>query len=176
MRYVARAGSCVLLWVLAMASGVEAQETPYGAFVFRDSVTVPGSAARAFDAFVDVNAWWDHRFSETPARFFLEPKAGGGFWELFDDQANGVRHAEVIYVQRPEILRMEGPLGLSGNAIHLVFTLEFAEREDSTLVVLETHGAGEVREGWPRLVQSVWHHFLAERYKPYVEGRLPDGR
>ncbi|MDH5198475.1 MAG: SRPBCC domain-containing protein [Gemmatimonadota bacterium] len=158
--------------VLGEARGAVAQEAGYGAFVFRDSVMVPGTAERAFDQFVDVNAWWDHRFSESPARFFLEPKVGSGFWELFDDAGNGVRHAEVIYVHRPSVLRMEGPLGLSGNAIQLVFTLQFTAHGDSTTVALEVHGAGELREGWPQVVQAVWHHFLAERYKPYVEGRL----
>jgi len=169
----AAAGLALAVGAVVIAVGaVQAQEVPYGAFVFRDSVTVPGGAERAFDAFVNVNAWWDHKFSEKPARFYIEPKAGGGFWELFDEGGNGVRHATVIYVQRPDILRMEGPLGLSGNAIQLVSTLEFTPRGDSTAVSLELHGAGEVREGWPELVRSVWHHFLAERYKPYVEGRL----
>jgi hypothetical protein len=149
-----------------------AQEAAYGTFVFHDTVTVPGTAAAAFDRFVDVNAWWDHKFSQSPARFFIEPRAGGGFWELFDEGGNGVKHAEVIYVQRPGILRMEGPLGLSGNAIQLVCTLQFTARGDSTVVALEVHGAGEVRAEWPGLVRSVWRHFLVERYKPYSEGRL----
>jgi len=162
----------VLGMMLTAGEAVRGQEVPFGAFVFRDSVTVSGPAERAFDAFVNVDAWWDHRFSEKPARFYIEPKVGGGFWELFDADGNGVRHATVLYVRRPTVLRMEGPLGLSGNAIQLVFTLEFTPRGDSTVVSLETHGAGEVHEGWPDLVRSVWHHFLAERYKPYVEGRL----
>ena len=127
----------------------------------------------AFNRFVDVNAWWDHKFSETPARFYIEPKAGGGFWELFDDRGNSVKHAEVIFVRRPSPLRTEGPLGLSGNAVQQVFTLAFAGRGDSTVVSLEVHLAGELQAGWRELVQQVWHHFLAERYKAYCEGRLP---
>lgn len=167
---MARFASCLVLSVLATAPAARAQETPYGAFAFRDSVTVPGAPSAAFDAFVDVNAWWDHRFSERPARFYIEPKAGGGFWELFDEQGNGVRHAEVIYVQRPEILRMEGPLGLSGSAIQMVFTLRFSPAGDSTAVRLEVHAAGEVHPGWPDTVRGVWRHFL-ERYAAYVSGR-----
>jgi hypothetical protein len=157
----------VLLLVLTMGSRVEAQEASYGAFTFQDSVRVPGAAEAAFDAFVDVNAWWDHRFSEAPARFFIEPRAGGGFWELFDGQGNGVRHATVIYVQRPGILRMEGPLGLSGYAIQLVFTLRFIPAGDSTVVRLEVHAAGEVQPGWADVVRQTWHHFM-ERYEAYA--------
>jgi hypothetical protein len=147
----------------------EAQEVSYGTFAFQDSVRVPGSTEAAFDAFVDVNAWWDHRFSENPAKFFIEPRAGGGFWELFDEQGNGVRHATVIYVQRPHTLRLEGPLGLSGNAVQMVFTLQFSPVADSTAVHLDVHAAGEVRPEWPAGVKQVWRHFM-ERYQAHVAG------
>jgi len=178
MGVVPSAAVCAALLAVAVAASAGAQEVPYGAFAFQDSVRVPGSAEAAFDAFVNVNAWWDHRFSESPARFYIEPRAGGGFWELFDAKGNGVRHATVIYVQRPEILRMEGPLGLSGNAIQVVFTLSFtpvmdsaAVALDSTTVHLDLHAAGEVQPGWPGIVRQVWRHFL-ERYQAYVLGRL----
>jgi hypothetical protein len=171
MGFVPRSALCAALLALAVAASARAQEVPYGAFSFQDSVRVPGSAEAAFDAFVDVNAWWDHRFSTSPARFYIEPRAGGGFWELFDEQGNGVRHATVIYVQRPETLRMEGPLGLSGNAIQVVFTLSFSLVGDSTTVHLDVHAAGEVQPGWPGIVRQVWRHFL-ERYQAYVAGRL----
>jgi hypothetical protein len=171
MGVVTRSALCAALLALAVAASAGAQEVPYGAFAFQDSVRVPGSAEGAFDAFVDVNAWWDHRFSESPARFYIEPRAGGGFWELFDDKGNGVRHATVIYVERPAMLRMEGPLGLSGNAIQVVFTLSFTPVEDSTTVHLDLHAAGEVQPGWQGIVRQVWRHFL-ERYQAYVAGRV----
>lgn len=171
-------GGAVLLGLLAIgvtaaaATPAAAQAPPYGAFAFVDSVTVPGNPGSVFDQFVSVGAWWDHRFSETPARFYLEPKPGGGFWELFDDAGNGARHATVIAVQRGVLLRMEGPLGLSGKALHMVHSLDFTRRGDSTLVHLEVRGAGELDPQWPTVIQRVWHHFLAERFKPYAEGRL----
>ncbi len=154
------------------AAPVAAQASSYGTFAFHDTVTVPGDAGTTFDRFVDVNAWWDHRFSEAPARFYIEPKPGGGFWELFDEAGNGVRHAVVIAVQRGALLRMEGPLGLSGKALHMVYSIGFTARGDSTMVSLEVRGAGELDPAWPAVVQGVWHHFLAERFKPYAEGRL----
>ena len=149
-----------------------AQTPPFGAFAFVDSVTVPGEPGAVFDQFVSVDAWWDHRFSEAPAQFYIEAKPGGGFWELFDDAGNGVRHATVIAVQRGAMLRMEGPLGMSGKALHMVHSLDFTRQGDSTLVHLEVRGAGELDPEWPGLIQGVWHHFLAERFKPYAEGRL----
>jgi hypothetical protein len=35
--------------------------------------------------------------------------------------------------------------------------------------VLSVHAAGEMEEGIPAIVESVWHHFLFERFKPYME-------
>lgn len=171
MRIVRAAAVGAVLLTGLGGSSARAQDTRFGTFAFEDTVRVPGTAEAAFDAFVNVNAWWDHRFSESPARFFIEPKPGGGFWELFDNKGNGVRHATVIYVQRPSTLRMEGPLGLSGNAVQMVFTLQFSPVDDSTAVYLDVHVAGEVRPEWPAAVKQVWRHFM-ERYQAYVTGRL----
>ena len=35
--------------------------------------------------------------------------------------------------------------------------------------LVSVHGAGEVEEGVPALVESVWNHFIFERFKPYIE-------
>jgi hypothetical protein len=133
---------------------------------------VPGGPEDTFDAFVDVDAWWDHRFSESPAQFHVEPRPGGGFFEIFDDGGNGVRHATVIVADRGKLLRMEGPLGMSGYALHMVYTLEFEGLEDSTRVRLDVRGAGELDPAWPGVIQGVWHHFLAERFLPFMAGEL----
>lgn len=157
---------------LVLPSGLTGQEVelrPAGAFAFHDSVTVSVPPSVAFDRFVDVDEWWDHRFSEESIRFELDARPGGGFYEIFDEAGNGALHATVIFVRRGEILRMDGPLGLSGNALHMVFTLEFESMAGGTLVRLSAHGAGELQEGWPEAVRSVWHHFLWERYQPYAD-------
>ena len=152
--------------------GQEIQERPWGAFTFRDSVSVPLSPRAAFDRFVDVDQWWDHRFSSESVAFSLDPKPGGGFLEIFDESGDGVLHATVIFVQRGKVLRLRGPLGLSGFALDMVFTLEFLEEEGGTRAQLEARRAGELEEGWAEAVQGVWHHFLWERFKPYAEGTL----
>jgi len=147
----------------------------YGAFTFKDSVQVPLSPTGAFDAFLQVDEWWDHRFSQNPARFYIEAKPGGGFFEVFDESGDGVKHAEVIFVERGKTLRMRGPLGLSGFALDMVYTLEFQAFDSGTWVVLEVRGAGELQEGWPETVQGVWHHFLVERFGPWAGGTLGSG-
>ncbi len=53
----------------------------------------------------DTNDWWDHSFAENPEKLFIEARPGGGFYEIFDTQGNGARHATVIYAERGKMLR-----------------------------------------------------------------------
>ena len=36
-------------------------------------------------------------------------------------------------------------------------------------ITVTCNGAGQLREGWAEAVDRVWHHFLIERFKPFVE-------
>lgn len=161
----------LLLSTLSFAQKENESKAKYDVFSFEKEVTLPGTPDTIFDAATgDISSWWDHSFSEHPLEFFIEPYPGGGFWEIFDDQGNGVLHATVIYADRGKILRFVGPLGLSGKAINMVTTYEFSPvGEDSTLFKVSVHAAGEVEEGIPAIVESVWEHFIFERFKPYIE-------
>jgi uncharacterized protein YndB with AHSA1/START domain len=167
--------AAALLLALALASpnGATAahRELPAGAFTVEQEIVLPGSPAEVYDAVTgDISGWWDHSFSQHPYRFYIEPRPGGGFWEIFDADGNGVRHAVVTAADRGKLLRFEGPLGLAGNALHMVttYTLEPAG-SDSTRLKLSIHAAGELQEGWPATVDAVWKHFLSERLLPYLE-------
>ena len=158
-----------MLW--GMSVRAQPRELPYGAFAFDITLSLPGTPEEIFGAITgDISGWWDHSFSGNPAKFYVEPKVGGGFYEYFDDKGNGVRHAVVTYVDRPKILRMEGPLGLAGNAFQGVYTYNFEPvGEDSTKLTLQVQAAGHVEPGWAAVVEKVWRHFLIERFKPYIE-------
>jgi uncharacterized protein YndB with AHSA1/START domain len=147
----------------------------YNVFSFEKQITLPGTPENIFDAVTgDISGWWDHHMSEHPKKLFIEPKPGGGFWEIFDDAGNGVLHARVTYSDRGKKLRFEGPLGLAGKAIQMVTTYEFQPvGNDSTLFKVSVHAAGEVEEEIPALVEKVWDHFIFERLKPYVESGDP---
>jgi hypothetical protein len=164
--------------VLTSPAQAEPKSLPYGAFSFELPVTLPGSPEEIFDAATgEVSGWWDHHFSEKPKAFYLEPKAGGAFMEIFDDQGNGVRHAEVIFCDRPRMIRFEGPLGLTGNALHVVYTYTFeAVGADSTRLTLVARGAGHLEDRWPNAIEAAWKHFLVERFKPYVEAGRHKGK
>ena len=159
-----------LLATAAMA-GAAVTTTPVIAFSFQVPVTLPGPPAEICDAATgDISGWWDHSFSKDPKAFYLEPKAGGHFMELFDDQGNGVQHATVIFCERPKMIRFEGPLGLSGQAVQLVCTYSFeATGSDSTRMTLSANGSGAIDEKTAGVVEIVWKHFLIERFKPYIE-------
>ena len=143
----------------------------YDIFAFDKEVTLPGTPEQIFDAATgDISGWWDHSFSKNPKKFFIEAKPGGGFYEIFDDEGNGVLHATVIYSQRGKMIRFDGPLGLSGRAVQIVTTYEFSEAgKDSTLMKVSVHGSGEMEEGMPAIVEKVWEHFIYERFEPYIK-------
>ncbi len=148
-----------------------------GGFEVKHVITLPGTPDAVYDAVTgDISQWWDHSFSESPLKLYIEPRPGGGFYEIFDKQGNGVKHAEVILADRGKMLRFNGPLGLSGNAIDVVstYTLE-PVGNDSTRFSLTVHAAGEVKDGLVEIVNNVWYHFLFERLKPYlINRRIPE--
>jgi hypothetical protein len=143
----------------------------YGVFSFYKEVTLPGTPEVIYDAVTgDISGWWDHSMSENPKEFFIEPAPGGGFYEIFDEEGNGVLHATVIYADRGKLLRFDGPLGLSGMAIQFVTTYQFNPvGSDSTLFKVSVHAAGEMREDIPAIVESVWDHFIFEQLEPYIK-------
>jgi hypothetical protein len=65
---------------------------------------------------------------------------------------------------------MEGPLGLSGQALTLICTYTLkSSGQNGTLLTLNVNGAGEFTNDAPEAVKQVWEHFLWEQFKPYIE-------
>ena len=157
---------------LIAPASAEHKSLPTGAFEITHTLVLSGAPEEIYDAITgDISGWWDHSVSEQPARFFIEAKPGGGFWEYFDAQGeSGVRHATVTCAERGKLLRFEGPLGLAGNAILMVHTYAFeASEEGKTRLTLTVRASGQMEEGWAETVDRVWHHFLFERFQPWVE-------
>jgi hypothetical protein len=137
---------------------------------FTMDVILPVDPGTAFDVMTgDIGGWWDHSFVDRPKALYIEPKPGGGFYEIFDDKGNGARHATVIYADRGKRLRFEGPLGLSGRAVNFVVSFDFEKSDTGTVVRLSANMIGQFDEKLQGIVENVWRHFLIERLKPYVE-------
>lgn len=169
MKYLA----FILIVALAACQAQQASDTPEAhAFSFSIETRLIGAPEAVYDQLTgDISPWWDHTFSENPHQLYIEAKPGGGFYEIFDESGDGVRHAVVTAAQRGKLLRMEGPLGLAGHALTLVSTYHLSAVNDSTLLKVDIHGAGEFKKDWPKVIESVWHHFIIDRFQPYWEAQ-----
>jgi len=156
-----------LIW----GCGINQQAETAHTFSFEMNFSYPGNPEFVYDHLTgDISDWWDHSFSEKPYKLLIEAWPGGGFYEIFDTLGNGAKHATVIYADRGKLLRMEGPLGLSGQALTLVCTYSLkAAENNSTLLTLNVNAAGEFSDETPDIVRQVWEHFLWEQFKPYIE-------
>jgi hypothetical protein len=153
-------------------------------FTVTHELVLPGRPEVIYDAMAgDIGDWWDHKFSKSPKAFYIEPWPGGGFFEIFDERGDGVRHATVTWAERGKRLRFDGGLGLAEFAVHGVHTYDYESLAggDSTRIRLTVHMSGQIQEGWPGAVDQVWRHFLFDGLKPYVEagrhlGKKPRAR
>ena len=171
MNSIARAAT----WVAAMMSvGVAAanETQPVGQFSFTLQAELPGDVDFAYGLVTgDVSEWWDHTFSEAPARLYVDARPGGGFYEIFDDAGNGVEHARVIFAQPGKKLTMVGPLGFNGYATEIVFSYGFEKSPGGTTLTLTVNGSGQLQEGWAGSVEAVWRHFIFDQLVPYARKR-----
>jgi hypothetical protein len=159
-----------LLLILPLGCSPSEKEETSKTFSFEMNFTYPGDPQFIYDHLTgDISDWWDHSFSGDPYKLYIDARPGGGFYEIFDETGDGVKHATVIYAKRGEMLRMEGPLGLAGQAVTLVCTYTLSPSDDeSTLLTLNVNGAGDFTEETPSVVQQVWEHFLWEQFRPYI--------
>ncbi len=142
---------------------------PTGSFAFDFRVDLPGPPAEMYDALTgDISGWWDHSMSGDPLHLEIEPRPGGHFREIFDESGDGVIHAVVTQAQRGKLLRMEGPLGLAGHAVHMVTTYTLEPTPAGCQLEVTVRAAGEVHPGWEQVVEATWRHFIEERFLPYV--------
>jgi len=166
------------LALVVAAAPASAKVTPAetGAFTVVVETVVPLSPEAAFDAMTgDISGWWDHSMSDHPRALVLEPRPGGFFLEIFNENGDGALHATVIYAKRGERLRFTGPLGLSGHAIDLVVTYDYTAEDGGTRVKVTCNAAGQMMEGWAETVNGVWEHFILERFTPYAEKLAAEG-
>ncbi len=146
--------------------------TSLAGFVVEHEVVLPGGPEEIYDTVTgDIKPWWDHHMSESPRSLTIEARPGGSFKEIFDESGDGAIHATVIYAHRGKRLRFAGPLGFSGYPLELVVTYDLEPHEKGTLMKVTCSAAGQVEAGWDQAIDQVWHHFLFEALKPYVESR-----
>ena len=159
----------VLLGAQLSAIG-QIKETKLSGFTIEQEIVLPGSPEEVYDAVTgDISPWWDHHFTATPKKLYIEPRPGGGFYEIFNDAGEGVLHATVIYAERGKRLRYTGPLPFSGKVVDFAVTYDLDPDPGGTRFHLTVNAAGQLPDGVEKIVDSVWHHMLVEQLKPYLE-------
>ena len=146
----------------ALAAAVPARaavvESGAAGFFVRHAVDVPAAPARAWQALVDVGAWWNpaHTYSGVARNLRLDPRPGGCFCERLPEHG-GVEHARVVYVAPRAALRLNGALGplqSAGVAGSLTFTLK-PLAEGRTRITLEYSVGGFMAGGLDRIAAGV---------------------
>src|SRR5579863_5546460 len=136
----------IIAMTIALGSSAQAEVKllAYGGYSIELEVILPVSPNVAYDAATgDIGAWWDHSFSKSPKKLYIEAKPGGGFYEIFDDAGNGALHATVIYANRGKGLRFAGPLGFSGQAVSMVTSYDFLPDPAGTKLRLTCNVSGQ---------------------------------
>ena len=155
-------GACCIAWS-------QPKETKLAAYTIEEDVVLAGTPGQVYDALTgDISPWWDHHFSEHPKKLYVEPRPGGGFYEIFNDAGDGVLHATVIFAERGKSLRYAGPLGLAGRYAEFVVTYDLKPDPAGTRLHLTANVGGQDVAGIQQQIAGVWHHFLVESLKPYL--------
>jgi len=142
---VSRRLQVALLLCAQLSAVAEIKETKLSGFTIEQEIVLPGSPAEVYDAVTgDITPWWDHYFSATPKRLYVEPRPGGGFYEIFNDAGDGALHATVIYAERGKRLRYTGPLILSGKVADFAVTYDLAPDPGGTRFHMTANVAGQL--------------------------------
>lgn len=110
----------VTIGLAAVPAYAEVHDSSAAGFAVRATATVPAPADQVWDELLDPAEWWSgsHTFSGDAANLSLDPRAGGCFCEILPNATDktalprgGVQHMQVVYLEKPRILRLSGALG-----------------------------------------------------------------
>ncbi|NCA77474.1 MAG: ATPase [Alphaproteobacteria bacterium] len=124
----------------------------------------------------DVGRWWssDHTWSGDARNLSIEALAGGCFCEKLTGGGT-VKHMEVVWTERPKMLRMTGGLGpLQAMAVAGTMSVELIPDGVATRIKLSYTVGGYYKEGLQKigkLVDMVLTQQV-ERLRRFVEGTL----
>ena len=112
-----KTGIPILMYALLAVPGAGASAAavdvgPAG-FESRNEAAVAAAPDRVYGALLDgVGKWWDpeHTYSGNSANLGIDPKPGGCFCEQIPGKG-WIEHMRVIYVSKPDTLRLSGGLG-----------------------------------------------------------------
>ena len=104
--------SLLLALGLIATARAEVKDSSASGFTVENKRVVPVAPEAAFKVLVDdVDRWWpkDHSWWGTEAKFSIDPRAGGCFFER--GGAREAMHMLVTFVDPPRLIRLTGGLG-----------------------------------------------------------------
>ncbi len=125
-----------------------------GSFTIEQEVPINASREKVFDALCDVSGWWRHRFEDGRGEMIFEPVVGGRFMQTWGDD-EGALFGHVVYIKRPEIIRMSGQLGTNLPASNL-YQYKLEEKDGGTLLKLTHRVAGMINSNYRDNYSSGW--------------------
>jgi hypothetical protein len=133
------------------------------AFRLDQEVEILAPRETVWASLLDVEAWWCHRVVGKGSTLVLEPRVGGRFFERWGED-EGALWGVVTFLKRPEVLRLCGPLGMSG-AAQSVYEYRLEPRGPRTTLRLTHRCSGEMepgtREDYDGGWRQLWTHLKA---------------
>jgi DNA-binding transcriptional ArsR family regulator/uncharacterized protein YndB with AHSA1/START domain len=141
-------------------------------FQLAQDIVINAPRERVWEALTtNIDQWWAFRLGEEGSTMSLEPKVGGQFVERWGDD-EGALWGIVMYVKRPQVLRLNGPLGIT-TPVNSVYSYELHERGEATLIKLTHHAFGEPGPKWEEAHARGWNELLGKYLKAFVEQEQP---
>lgn len=138
-----------------------------GSFHIEQEVEIAAPRERVWTSMLDVQGWWGHCFGARETRLRLEAFPGGRFYE--DSPDSQALFGVVTYIKAPEVLRLNGPLGMSRLPVTSVYEWKLEERGKGTTLLLMHRAVGLLDPAWHEAHEKGWRELwvhlkaLAER-------------
>lgn len=122
-----------------------------------------------FTAFTcHINQWWPDRVYPD-ASIELEAWVNGRFYECVDTDRAGMLLATVTAIQPAQLLRLQGPMGITDRVAISQVEVTFSAQGDTTLLQLVHHIAGEVDNTLLAEHGRTWQTRLDHSLRQFVE-------
>lgn len=120
---------------------------PITEFRIAQEVVIDAPREKVWEALTsEIDHWWSKRLHHTigASTLSLEPRVGGSSIERWGDD-EGAIWGTVIFIRKPEMLRLNGPLGMIEAPVMSVYSYELQNHGDGTLLKLMHHACGPIK-------------------------------
>jgi len=143
-------------------------------------ITIEAQPEQVFSALTTgVSMWWGNLYleREDASDLVMEPKIGGRFYERWgrDNHDNkGSLLGTVIAIEKPKLLRLQGPFGMTSVSSVGLVSIELHRLHDGTHLKFLFNAHGDFDEATKLRYGRGWHDLLG-RLKFFVEGGHTEG-